>query len=68
MIDAIFLPDEAVPIFNRDSLQKYPQLRQVLAKLTGKITSSTMQKLNYQVDGRNRKVEEVVKEFLALSN
>jgi len=23
-----------------------------------------MQKLNYQVDGRNRKVEEVVKEFL----
>jgi osmoprotectant transport system permease protein len=53
-----------VPIFNRDSLQKYPQLRQVLAKLTGKITSSTMQKLNYQVDGRNRRVEEVVKEFL----
>ena len=59
-----FPPYEAVPIFNRDSLQKYPQLRQVLAKLTGKITSSTMQKLNYQVDGRNRRVEEVVKEFL----
>ena len=59
-----FPPYEAVPIFNLDSLQKYPQLRQVLAKLTGKITSSTMQKLNYQVDGRNRRVEEVVKEFL----
>ena len=59
-----FPPYEAVPIFNRDSLQKYPQLRQVLAKLTGKITSSTMQKLNYQVDGRNRRVEEVAEEFL----
>lgn len=59
-----FPPYEAVPIFNRDSLRKYPQLRQVLAKLTGKITSSTMQKLNYQVDGGDRRVEEVVKEFL----
>ena len=59
-----FPPYEAVPIFNRDSLRKYPQLRQVLAKLTGKITSTAMQKLNYQVDGRNRRVEEVVKEFL----
>jgi len=59
-----FPPYEAVPIFNRDSLQKYPQLRQVLAKLTGKITSTAMQKLNYQVDGSNRRVEEVVKEFL----
>jgi osmoprotectant transport system permease protein len=59
-----FPPYEAVPIFNLDSLQKYPQLRQVLAKLTGKITSTAMQKLNYQVDGRNRRVEEVVKEFL----
>ncbi|MFN6274138.1 MAG: glycine betaine ABC transporter substrate-binding protein [Microcystis sp.] len=59
-----FPPYEAVPIFNLDSLQKYPQLRQVLAKLTGKITSTAMQKLNYQVDGRDRKVEEVVKEFL----
>ena len=59
-----FPPYEAVPIFNRDSLRKYPQLRQVLAKLTGKITSTAMQKLNYQVDGSNRRVEEVVKEFL----
>jgi osmoprotectant transport system permease protein len=60
-----FPPYEALPIFNRDSLGKYPQLRQVLAKLTGKITSTAMQKLNYQVDSSDRRVEEVVKEFLA---
>jgi osmoprotectant transport system permease protein len=60
-----FPPYEAVPIFNRDSLEKYPQLRQVLAKLTGKITSTAMQKLNYQVDGSDRPVETVVREFLA---
>jgi osmoprotectant transport system permease protein len=59
-----FPPYEAVPILNRQSLQKYPQLRQVLEKLAGKINSSAMQKLNYEVDGQKRPVEAVVKAFL----
>lgn len=60
-----FPPYEAIPIFNRKSLEKYPRLRRVLQEIEGKISASTMQKLNYEVDGRKRPVEEVVREFLA---
>jgi osmoprotectant transport system permease protein len=60
-----FPPYEAIPIFNRHSLEKYPRLRSVLDGLAGKITAPVMQKLNYEVDGRKRSVEEVVKEFLS---
>jgi len=59
-----FPPYEALPIFNERSLQKYPRLRSVMTKLAGTITASDMQKLNYEVDGKKRPVEEVVKEFL----
>lgn len=59
-----FPPYEAVPIVRRTTLEKYPQLRQVLAKLGGFISVGDIQKLNYEVEGELRPVKEAVQQFL----
>jgi osmoprotectant transport system permease protein len=60
-----FPPYEAVPIFNQNTLTKYPQLKDAIAQLTGKITAKEMQQMNYQVDDRSVPVKQVVAEFLS---
>jgi osmoprotectant transport system substrate-binding protein len=52
-----------VPIVRRATLDKFPQLRGVLAQLGGKITGSDMRHLNYLVDGEQRDVAAVVREY-----
>ena len=59
-----FPPYEAVPIFNQQTLEKYPQIREAIAQLAGLISAAEMQKMNYQVDNESRSVEQVVKQFL----
>ncbi|MGL5808198.1 MAG: glycine betaine ABC transporter substrate-binding protein [Xenococcaceae cyanobacterium] len=63
-----FPPYEAVPIFNRKTLEKYPQLRSAIARLTNVISAQEMQSLNYQVDDRSLPVEKVVTQFLESKN
>src|ERR1700682_3281227 len=58
-----FPPYDAVPIIRRATLDKFPQLRGVLAELGGKITGSDMRHLNYLVDGEQRDVAAVVREY-----
>jgi osmoprotectant transport system substrate-binding protein len=58
-----FPPYDAVPIVRRATLDKFPQLRGVLAELGGKITGSDMRHLNYLVDGEQRDVAAVVREY-----
>jgi glycine betaine/choline ABC-type transport system substrate-binding protein len=45
-------------------LEKYPELRQVLAELGGKISEEDMRKLNYQADGEQQEAGQVAREFL----
>jgi osmoprotectant transport system permease protein len=59
-----FPPYEAVPIFNRSTLTKYPDLQSAIDKLTGVISTETMQQMNYRVDNQSIPVEQVVREFL----
>jgi osmoprotectant transport system substrate-binding protein len=61
-----FPPYEAVPIFRRETLKKYPQLSKGISQLTGKITADEMRQLNYLVEGELRDVKEVVSEFRKL--
>jgi len=63
-----FPPYEAVPVFNQKILEKYPDLRTVINKLSGKISAEEMQKMNYQVDNQSRPVEEVVRDFIKSNN
>ena len=58
-----FPPYDAVPIIRRATLEKLPALRGVLAELGGKITGSDMRHLNYLVDGEQRDVAAVVREY-----
>src|SRR3984893_3348554 len=58
-----FPPYDAVPIIRRATLKKFPQLRGTLAELGGKVTGADMRHLNYLVDGEQRDVAAVVREY-----
>jgi len=60
-----FPPYEAAPVVRVDSLAARPGMREALNELAGKLTNQTMQKLNYQVDGKHRALADVAREFLA---
>jgi osmoprotectant transport system permease protein len=60
-----FPPYEAAPVVRSETLERYPQLRDAVNSLAGKITNEQMRKLNYAVDGDKRDVKEVVREFLS---
>jgi glycine betaine/choline ABC-type transport system substrate-binding protein len=59
-----FPPYDAVPEIRRETLERHPELRQVLASLGGKISAQDMRRLNFLVDGEHRDVRQVVTEFL----
>jgi osmoprotectant transport system permease protein len=60
-----FPPYDAVPVVRQATLEKYPELREILKKLGGILTVEAMRKLNYKVDGEKRQARDVVREFLA---
>jgi osmoprotectant transport system permease protein len=59
-----FPPYYAAPLISSKTLEKYPEIEQILNRLAGQITSETMQELNYEVDEKGRKAENVAREFL----
>jgi osmoprotectant transport system substrate-binding protein len=60
-----FPPYDAVPIVRRDALERVPGLRAALAELAGKISVEDMRHMNFEVDGNQRDVASVVREFRA---
>jgi osmoprotectant transport system substrate-binding protein len=63
-----FPPYDAVPVVRHDALEKFPQLRAVLAELSGKISAAEMRHLNAEVDADQRDVAAVVRAFRATKN
>ncbi|NJK75940.1 MAG: ABC transporter substrate-binding protein [Microcoleus sp. SU_5_6] len=59
-----FPPYQALPVARSQVLEKYPELRSVLAELGGKISEEDMRKLNYQVDRKQQEAGQVAQEFL----
>lgn len=59
-----FPPYYVAPIIRKDTLEKHPELEDVLSKLSGIIDEETMMDLNYKVDVEDKDIEKVVKEFL----
>ncbi|MFQ5776949.1 MAG: glycine betaine ABC transporter substrate-binding protein [Terriglobia bacterium] len=59
-----FPPYDAAPVVRRETLERFPQLRQALSELAGKISEEDMRRMNFAVDGEQRDVKEVVAEFL----
>ncbi|MFB2882015.1 glycine betaine ABC transporter substrate-binding protein [Floridanema aerugineum] len=63
--DRLFFPPyQAVPIVRQQTLEKHPELREVLEQLSGKISAQEMQRLNFQVEAKERDVQQVVQQFL----
>jgi osmoprotectant transport system substrate-binding protein len=58
-----FPPYDAVPVVRRATLEKFPQLRGILAELGGKVTGADMRHLNYLVDAEQRDVAVVVRDY-----
>lgn len=59
-----FPPYYAAPIVRNATLEKYPQLEDILNKLAGIIDDETMTSLNYQVSVEEKSIEQVAKTFL----
>jgi osmoprotectant transport system substrate-binding protein len=60
-----FPPYDAVPVVRRQTLERYPEIRMALQKLSGRITAGDMRRMNYAVDGEKKDPAQVVREFLA---
>jgi osmoprotectant transport system substrate-binding protein len=60
-----FPPYDAVPIVRRETLERHPEVRTALQKLSGRITAEDMRHMNYAVDGEKKDAALVVKDFLA---
>ena len=59
-----FPPYYAMPVVRKDTLEKHPELEDVLNLLGGKIDEATIQKLNSKVENDGLKIDTVAKEFL----
>jgi osmoprotectant transport system permease protein len=59
-----FPPYQAVPVFNRAILTKHPELKTVIDRLAGAISTTDIQQMNYQVDNKSIPVDRVVREWL----
>ena len=60
----LFPAYEGAPVIRNATLEKYPELSEVLNSLAGAVDDETMQELNYQVDVGKQSVEDVAKDFL----
>jgi osmoprotectant transport system substrate-binding protein len=60
----LFPPYQVAPVVRQEALDANPGIRDVLNALAPKLTDATMQRLNYEVSGKQREPAEVAKEFL----
>jgi len=63
-----FPPYDASPVARNEVLEAHPELKPLLQKLTGKIDTDMMQKLNYEADGKKKEPALIAKEFLEKNN
>ncbi|MGC4386756.1 glycine betaine ABC transporter substrate-binding protein, partial [Streptococcus suis] len=60
----LFPPYQAAPLLTKETLDKYPELEQVLGVLAGKISTEEMTRMNYAVDVEGKSAEQVAREYL----
>lgn len=58
-----FPPYHAAPVIREGILEEHPELGDVLSILEGLIDNDTMQRLNFEVDGKKRSPVDVAKEW-----
>ncbi len=59
-----FPPYDAYIVARSSTLEKKTELRQALLLISGKISPDAIQEMNFEVDGRHQKIEDVARAFL----
>ena len=59
-----FPPYECALVVREAAEQAFPGLRPALQELSGRISSDTMRRLNYELDGKHRPAREIARDFL----
>lgn len=65
---SFFPPYHAIPTLRDGILDKYPELEEICNELSVKLTNEVMQELNYQVDEKGEKPEDVAHNWLVKEN
>lgn len=63
-----FPPYDASPLATDQLLKEKPELKPIIKKLEGKISTVQMQELNYQADGKGKEPATVAEDFLKKHN
>ena len=53
-----------MPIVHTATLLRYPQIASALSRVSGRVTSAEMRRMNYAVDGERQDPAVVVRQFL----
>ncbi|MBM7646754.1 osmoprotectant transport system permease protein [Scopulibacillus daqui] len=60
----LFPPYQGAPMMRKETLEKYPEIKKALNKLSGKITDAQMREMNYKVNVKGEPAEKVAKDYL----
>ena len=60
----LFPPYQGAPLLRSETLEKYPELEEILNQLAGKITDEQMREMNYLVAVEGKSANERAQEFL----
>ncbi|PAV29392.1 glycine/betaine ABC transporter permease [Virgibacillus profundi] len=60
----LFPPYQGAPLLRNETLEKYPELEDILNQLGGKITDDEMRRMNYEVDYEDESPYNVAREYL----
>ncbi|MFC0523634.1 osmoprotectant ABC transporter substrate-binding protein [Pontibacillus salicampi] len=63
-----FPPYDASPVVRQETVEEHPEIKEVLQKLSGQISTEEMRKMNYQADVNMKEPSVVAKEFLEKNN
>ncbi|MGX7111368.1 ABC transporter permease/substrate-binding protein [Gemella cuniculi] len=64
----LFPPYQGAPLLRVETLDKYPELKNILNKLAEKITEEEMSSMNYEVKVKGRAASDVAHEYLVKHN
>ncbi len=59
-----FPPYQCALVVREQAEREFPALRPALMELSGRISSETMRRLNYELDGKHRPAREIARDFL----
>ncbi|WP_208589572.1 ABC transporter permease/substrate-binding protein [Gracilibacillus suaedae] len=60
----LFPPYQGAPLLRQETLNRYPELEEILNQLAGKITDDQMREMNYQVAVEGKSAHEVAQSYL----